>query len=157
MKNLLQLTVMILTLASFSTTSNAEENGFGFGKRGGHEQRAAKMKEYLELTDEQAEAIKAIREESQQKGGRPGREMMQALKELDPEDPDYMQQVEKLAEEQSDEIKSAIMAKAEARAKIHEVLTPEQREKMDQMHDKMQQRRQEGKGERRWRRGGEEE
>lgn len=91
-----------------------------------------RMAEELELTDEQQEQIKQVYRQSRPRFLKL-RDAMEdnrkALRKLDPEDARYRQQVARLAREQGVLVEKMIKARSHVRAKIHAILTPEQREK----------------------------
>ncbi|MDT8377046.1 MAG: Spy/CpxP family protein refolding chaperone [Mariprofundaceae bacterium] len=137
-------TLGILAIVGISTGAMAFDGGCKRGDRhsgANMEQRIDKMKERLNLTDQQAKKIKGIleaRKDSKHRSDR--REARRALMQLDPSAPDYMNQVEKLAHRQAKAMTQKIEADARIRKDIHAILTPEQREKARAMHEKRSER-----------------
>lgn len=112
----------------------------------------------LELTDEQIEAIKAIKKQALA-NNRPDFDSMPNFDMLpdfdmqqarnapvpDPTDPNYKQKVNAMAKRLAAKLKAKIMLQAKVRAQIFAVLTPEQQAKLvslrKEMREKMQQLR----------------
>ncbi|HEX8310484.1 MAG TPA: Spy/CpxP family protein refolding chaperone [Chthoniobacteraceae bacterium] len=102
-----------LAVPSLSTAEpEKSEKQEGRGGRGNPEERLARMKEHLKLTDEQAEKVKAIMEK--------GREEGRALREdKSSSDEDRRAKMKEFRKSQMEQIDA--------------VLTPEQREKAKEM------------------------
>jgi Spy/CpxP family protein refolding chaperone len=111
-----------LALPSLSTAEpEKSEKQEGRGGRGNPEERLARMKEHLKLTDEQAEKVKAIMEK--------GREEGRAIRE------------DKSASDEDRRSKMKEFRKSQME-QIDAVLTPEQREKAKEMRkDQRKERR----------------
>ena len=93
----------------------------------------------LDLSDEQKASVQQIRDEYREqmksrKGDR--RYHHGGFMELDPQDPNYQGQVETLARQRAEAVEQKILLNAEKHAKIHAVLTEEQREELKALHEK---------------------
>ncbi|MCF7821732.1 MAG: Spy/CpxP family protein refolding chaperone [Mariprofundaceae bacterium] len=130
------LAIVGITTGAMASDGNCKRGSSGFdGSKVEH--RIDKMKERLNLTDQQAGEIRVILEAKKgmkRHGDR--REARRALMQLDPSAPDYMKQVEKLAHQQGKAMVQKIEADAQTRKQIYAILTPEQREKARSMHEK---------------------
>jgi Spy/CpxP family protein refolding chaperone len=108
--------------------------------------RRHKMMQALNLTDAQKQQAKAIFQENRQKTEpirtelRQNREAMRAAVKSD-----NSSQIEKLSKTDGELMGRLVAARTEARAKFYRILTPEQRNKVEQLHaafrQRMQQRR----------------
>lgn len=107
-----------------------------YGMKG--ERKLDRMADYLELSDEQRTEINAIFADRADKM-KAHRETMgdfyQQMRELSPSDPDYVASVKKLADSQAAFMADRMVERAEVKAQIAAVLTPEQQEKFDQMRN----------------------
>ena len=136
-------TVGVLAVISLTTAAIACD---GDRERGKHrydssksEKHVERMKEHLDLTDQQALQISAIFEAKKNAKGDHRSErkaMRQAMMKLDPAASDYEQQVETLAHKQAETMVQKIKTHAQTRKQIYAILTPEQREKARSMHEK---------------------
>jgi len=133
----------ILALFGLATQGMAYDGGKQDGMRDGDknhgkpsiEKRVEHMQKSLNLSDVQAQKIKAIFQAHE--GGKGGkREGKHAMWNLDPSAADYDQQVNALAEQQGQRLTRSIKERAAVRKEIAAVLTPEQREKAKSMHEK---------------------
>ena len=107
---------------------------FHHGEGKGRGQSLQHLAKKLELTEEQKSAIADIYREY---GGRDGRShkgrFARGVEQLDPASPDYQVQVATIAKEQAEKVEQAIVRRGEIQAKVHEVLTPEQRVKLQEL------------------------
>src|SRR5690606_13147755 len=137
MKKQLLIASMLLGLSGLAVAGGPHD-GEGMGYHHGlHEKRGERMYEMLDLSAEQRQSVQQIHEQyreqmrSQMKdrGPRQGTFM-----DLDPEDPNYEQQVQALAKSHAEAAEQRILLGAEKHAKIYAVLTEEQREKLKELH-----------------------
>ena len=108
--------------------------GHGSGKN--MERCVERMAEKLDLSDAQRGQFEQIHEENRGEGEAlhdAMRKNRQALHSLDPSARDYSKQVAKLASEKAELSRQMVVHKSEVRAKVHAMLTPEQREKAKQL------------------------
>ncbi|MES0371285.1 MAG: Spy/CpxP family protein refolding chaperone [Mariprofundaceae bacterium] len=150
-------TVGVLAIVGITTAAIACD---GDRERGKHRYDGAKvekhferMKEHLNLTDQQALQISAVFEakknaKSDHRSER--KAMRQAVMKLDPSAADYEQRVDQLAREQAETMVQKIKAHAQTRKQIHDILTPEQQEKAEEMHEKRMERSKDHHGSGRW-------
>jgi len=134
----------VIALIGMSTAAMAfdgnRDRGMEDSKRGNHIER---MREKLNLTDEQADKIQAIfkaKRQQKKEHRKAHKEMRIAMMNLDPASPEYDGQVEQLAQQQADVLVLEIRERAQMRKEIHAILTPEQREKSQQMLRKRMER-----------------
>ncbi len=119
-----------------------DEHGLKDFKGGQHEmsgKRMDRLAEHLALNADQKSQIQKIFEEKheQRKAGMEDRKSFrQQMESLDPESPDYVAQVEKLATEKSKGMVKMAVERAETKAKIYAVLTDEQEEKFEELKEK---------------------
>lgn len=104
------------------------------GKMSGH--MLDRMGEHLQLTAEQKEKIQSIFQ-AQAEQQLAQRESMQSfhqqMRDLDPTSADYVAAVQKLAEARADNMMARMVDRAQVKADIFAVLTPEQRAEMKNM------------------------
>jgi len=98
----------------------------------GGEHGMQRMADELKLSDQQRQQFKSIHSEGRD-AGKAMHEAMRlnrdALQKLDPDAKDYSRQVGRLAEEKGELVKQMVIERSKERARIHAMLTPEQREK----------------------------
>jgi Spy/CpxP family protein refolding chaperone len=150
-------TVGVLALIGLTTAAIACD---GDRERGMHkfdgtkaEKHLERMKDHLDLTDQQALQIKTVFEANKnaKSDHRSERKVMrQAMMKLDPAASDYEQQVETLAREQAETMVQKIKAHAQTRKQIHDILTPEQKKKAEEMHEKRMERSKDRHGSGHW-------
>jgi len=150
-------TVGVLAVVGLTTAAIACD---GDRERGMHkfdgaktEKHVERIKKHLDLTDQQALQVSAIFEakknaKSDHRSER--KAMRQAMMKLDPAASDYEQQVEQLAREQAETMVQKIKAHAQTRKQIHDILTPEQQKKAEEMHEKRMERSNDRHGSGRW-------
>ncbi len=98
------------------------------------------MAKHLDLTDKQQKEIKALTRNQKEKRHHIKKQIKKGLMQLNPDDSNYEQQLEIFAEEKSVLIKEDIIRQGQTRAKIHAILTPEQRVKAKEIMGKMDER-----------------
>lgn len=110
-------------------------------------QRGERMASELNLTDQQLRQFKQIQRDGRDTG-MAMRDAMQdnrdAMRKLDPGAKDYSKQVATLAEEKAELVKQMMIHRAETRAEVHAMLTPEQRKQAKELRKNS---RRAGKGE----------
>lgn len=102
------------------------------------ERRLEKMKDYLELTDEQTAQMKVLFEQqiaAKGKNSSPG-SFHREMRDLNPAESDYQEKVNTLIEGAQKQMGERMQAKAMMRQQIYQLLTPEQRSKFEQMEEK---------------------
>ncbi|GAV20782.1 periplasmic protein CpxP [Mariprofundus micogutta] len=123
----LSFAVAAMLAVSFANMAYAFPPGGGGGM-----QRMERMADELNLTDQQRQQFKQIHRDNRG-AGMIIRDAMQdnrdAMQKLDPGAKGYSKQVAKLADEKADLVKQMTVHRAEVRAEIHAILTPEQRTK----------------------------
>ena len=140
-----RLILAVLAATSLSLAIAAYAGGPGgdghHGKRGdsfgGHRGMHGLMFErMLELTDEQKAAVDEIHSaaKEQRKESRDERgDGRQAMMDLNPSDADYQTKVAELGKQKAAQVEQRIIAHAAMQAQVYEILTPEQREKLEQL------------------------
>ena len=102
------------------------------------------MEKVLALTDEQIAQFQTLKEElkaerrakkseMREEGMRKNRNLLAGL---NPDDADYQDKVNAIAEEKAQQVKARFLKRAEIRAKVADILTDEQLEKFDEMKGK---------------------
>lgn len=153
MKSKKSLTLIGSTLAaltlSAAVSAHQSDRGEGYHRFGGDpeqrqqmmekhsERRMEKMKRYLELTDDQVTQLKALFEEhkSGKAEGASPKALHQAMRDLDPTDSDYQNKVNELITSAQKQMAERMQARATMRQQVYQILTPEQRIKMELMED----------------------
>ena len=113
-------------------------------RRGGDFLPLHKMERVLDLTDEQIaqfealkDELKAERQAKRSEMGEEGkRKKMDALAGLNPDDADYQEKVNAIAEQKAEKVKARFLKRAELRMKVADILTDEQLEKFDKLKKK---------------------
>jgi Spy/CpxP family protein refolding chaperone len=136
----------IAALIGMSTAAMAfdgernRDKGFEGNKHGNHMER---MREELNLSDEQAAKIKAIfkdKREAKKDHRDERKQFQQAMMKLDPASPSYDAEVDALARQQADAMVRKIKERAQVRKEIHLILTHEQQQKAKALHKKRMER-----------------
>jgi protein CpxP len=111
-----------------------------WGEPGMNKERSGeRMAEVLNLSDAQKQQIKAIRSEVRPEMKALGDAMRanrDAMRKLNPDDANYLVEVDKLAAEKGALVQKMTQAHARTRIQIHQVLTPEQRIKAQEFKGK---------------------
>ncbi len=103
-----------------------------------------KIERVLDLTDEQKTKLQALKEEikaerrsNREEGKGRGRdEHTKLMRDLNPNDPDYQEKVNAMANEKAEKAKSRFLKHAEIQMKVAEILTEEQMDKLEKMKSK---------------------
>jgi len=105
------------------------------------EKRLERMTEKLALTTEQQDAVKALwqQQDAPDRSATP-----QGLQGLNPNADDYTQQVQQHIKQAQQRLAQHLQARADHKAALYEILTPEQEQKLEQMRDRAD--RHKGKG-----------
>ncbi|ABG40817.1 protein of unknown function, Spy-related protein [Paraglaciecola sp. T6c] len=97
-----------------------------------------KMARVLDLSDEQKDQLKALKEEM--KANRPAKGTQTSLKAqlaaLDPSDASYEQELSQLADLSAERAKARVLKMADMRIKVQQILTAEQLEKFNEISEK---------------------
>ncbi len=141
--NFKQSAILVFSVLLLSTSMS-----FAQGKKGKRdrdpEARLEKMKEHLQLSDAQAEQIKAIKNEARENSEnyrenlKRIKEELKALKRSD--NPD-MRSINNKIDEASTYKAQIEKVRAASKMKVRQILTPEQRSKMDAFHDEKKEKR----------------
>jgi protein CpxP len=127
-------TTTALTLAAFSHASGWHHKN--------HHQHERIIKQ-LQLSEEQTMEFNSIHEHMHKSIQAPIKHyVMPAIFDLNPANTDYSSQVEALAAMKAEEVRQAVLEMAETHAKIHALLTPEQREKAKELRAEMKEKKQ---------------
>lgn len=113
-------------------------------RRGGDFLPLHKMERVLDLTDEQIAQFEALKDELKaerqakraEMGEEGKRRKMNALAGLNPDDADYQEKVNAIAEQKAEKVKERFLKRAELRMKVADILTDEQLEKFDKLKKK---------------------
>jgi protein CpxP len=134
MKRLMTSVLLSATLLTGATAYAGPGPGYGHGAGKGQVHFLAKK---LDLTDEQKAAIEEIHRSygKQDEHGKTGkkhdkRAFKHGFANLDPTSADYSERVAEIARERAARVEQSIIKRGEIHAKVYEVLTPEQREKL---------------------------
>lgn len=139
--------IAVITLCSSMAFSAVHASGQSHYK-GMHHRQHAHVAQALELTEAQQERLSEIRKEARREMKAARRDLgvkhRNTLVGLDPESADYWEQVQTHAQKNGEWAEQRVLIAAEKQAKVYEVLTPEQKEKMAELIEK----RSEAKGKR---------
>lgn len=138
MKKLIQTLVLSTALASAAVYAG-EGRGDHHGKGHHHGEGRPYMHHLvakLDLTEEQKATIEEIHKAYPRDGKAHKRQFARDLAELDPAAPDYQQKVAAIAKEQAANLEQAIIERGQVHAKVYEVLTPDQRAKLQELKAK---------------------
>lgn len=96
-----------------------------------------RMIKHLDLSDAQKAKVESIMASAEKdRSDKKGMPKMRALMSLNPDDADYLQQVEAQAESASKDMKAHIIKMAKVRQEINAVLTDEQKQEMKELMQK---------------------
>jgi periplasmic protein CpxP/Spy len=136
MKKLLSV---ILLSASIATTAMAGEHKGDAkdGHRGDGPLPLHKLAKVLDLSETQIEQFKLLKQESQGNHPKWEREnsIMDKLAQLDPNANDYTESLNELADLSAEKARERFLMMAEKRAKMREILNPEQLEKLESLQE----------------------
>lgn len=113
-----------ILLVPLANTAYAESNH--------HDNKMQRMAEELELTDMQRQDFKQIHRNARAEKMRIRNAMKDnrgALKKLSPSVSNYNEKLVKLANRRAELVKNKIILRGHMKAKVHHILTPEQRQK----------------------------
>lgn len=139
MKKILLMTMMLLGVSGMAFAGGPHDDDCMKGKGYHHGKHERMLERKLDLSEAQKASIQQIRDEyrDQMKGQKGERgHGYGGFMELDPQDPNYQEQVQTLARERADAVEQKILLNAEKHAKIYAVLTEEQREELKALHEK---------------------
>lgn len=102
------------------------------------ERRLAKMKRYLDLTDDQTEQLKTLFAQNRPEKGQTSspKSIHRAMRDLDPTDSEYQSQVDELIKSAQKQMAERMQARATMRQQVYQLLTPEQRSKLEEMEER---------------------
>ena len=131
--------VAALAIPTFARGRHEASHGWGGGFGVHHGMRLERMFQHLDLSSEQREQVFAVLDEA-----RPGMRRLRfaladqrrALQQLDPTQADYPVKLHELATEVSKLSGQMVMTFGETYAKVAALLTPEQREQLQQAFEK---------------------
>jgi len=121
----------VVTLSTLVIFSSAMSLAGPFqGRHGGNP--IEHLLDYIDLSDAQTQKIETIMAESKPMK-EPGHrmEMMKGFMALNPDDPNYMADVESMSEAAAAHMKAKIISMAEMRKKIYAVLTESQKQELN--------------------------
>ena len=103
-----------------------------------------RMMREMDLSDAQRKELKVFREEQRESGKSLRKETLKVRREirnLDPEDKNYLAKLEKLSAKQGELTAQATIHRGKMRVKFHSILSAEQRQQLLKKRDEMRQRR----------------
>lgn len=136
--------VAILGVSTFASISYADGKRCGRGGDHGQysEHMVERMSKHLELSSNQTQQLKEIFANSQKVDSREQmKDMRKAMMALDPTSPGYDAEVDKLAKQAADTAALKVRLTAEQQQQIAAILTDEQREKAQEMKQRMMEKR----------------
>lgn len=129
MKRLMTSVLLSASLLTGAAAYAGPDYGYHGGKN--HVERLAKR---LDLTDDQKVAIEDIYRSYGSENKKVHKQHKRGLKrgfaELDPTAADYHERLAEMARAEGERVEQSIIRRGEIHAKVYEVLTPEQREKL---------------------------
>lgn len=138
--------IAILAASTLSLAAAAYAGGHGHhGKHGGFGggMHRFMLEQQLDLTSEQEAAIDEIysaAKEQRKETSADRSDVRQAMMDLSPADPDYQTKVNELAKQMAAQVEQKILSHASAQAQVYELLTPEQREELAELKEKLKER-----------------
>lgn len=138
--------IAILAASTLSLAAAAYAGGHGHhGKHGGFGggMHRFMLEQQLDLTSEQEAAIDEIysaAKEQRKETSADRSDVRQAMMDLSPADPDYQTKVNELAKQMAAQVEQKILSHAAAQAQVYELLTPEQREELAELKEKLKER-----------------
>lgn len=133
--------LLAMTAAGFAWAQPGDGGGGRGGGRGGWdpEKRVERMIEQLELSDDQAEKVRAIHENGQKERGALQKDLARLRNQIEAEmlkDAVNKQSVIRLTKQVGEKRTEMAVMRIEHQFQIRELLTPEQRDKFVAMHGK---------------------
>lgn len=126
-----------ISLAVFLAGSSAMAVASPHCKDNDREHSMARVIKHLDLSDAQKQKVETILESVEaERGTKKGMPKMRALMQFNPEDVDYLQQVEAHSNAASEQMKAHILTMAKTRQQIHAVLTEEQKQELKELMQK---------------------
>ncbi|PCJ99588.1 MAG: hypothetical protein COA42_24080 [Alteromonadaceae bacterium] len=148
MIGLLAGTLLLSSISAFACDENPHHRGgqhSEFGHHQHHERMLNHLEKKLDLRPEQVSAIKEIYQQRKTQGKafkqEDERRSRHYLLQLDPNASTYDADVAEAAEQHAAVARQKVLLMAETIAKIDEVLTPEQRDKMRSIRNQMKDRK----------------
>lgn len=141
-----KLAAVVLAGALLTSTMSANAGWFGHSKHHGGEhggeqmfQRFEKLGDMLDLSDEQMDKVHTILNKAKEdikshKGDR--MKQRRAMMALNPDEADYLQKADKLAETQAAAMKQKMHKMALIYQQIHAVLSEEQKQKLERLKER---------------------
>lgn len=130
-----KLIAVILFSACIAGSASAGEH------RGGHRGEGAlplhKLAKVLDLSEQQIEQFKLLKEDFKETRPQWDKEdsVKNKLAKLDPYANDYTESLNELADLSAQQARERFLSMAEKRAKMREILNPEQLEKLESLHE----------------------
>lgn len=138
--------VALLAVSTLSIAAATYAGGYGHhGKHGNSHggMRGLMFERALNLSAEQKAAVEDIYSEAKEQrkaASTERREVRQAMLDLNPADADYQEKVATIAQQQAAQVEQKILAHAAVQARIYEILTPEQRDEMQELKQEAKER-----------------
>ena len=130
-----------ISLAVFLAGSTAQAMAGTHCKDNDREHSMARMIKHLDLSEVQKQKVDSILESHEtERGVKKGMPKMRVLMQLNPDDADYLEQVEAHADAASEQMKAHILTMAKTRQQIHAVLTEEQKQELKELMQKKMKR-----------------
>ncbi|MDP5029165.1 Spy/CpxP family protein refolding chaperone [Paraglaciecola sp.] len=134
---------VILLSACVASSAFAKEHGDrNRDHRGDGPMPLHKLVKVLDLSEAQIEQFKLLKQESKEGRSQKNRDdsVMMKLADLDPNANDYADSLSQLADARAEQARARFLVMAERRAKMQEILTPEQLDKLKLMQEKREKR-----------------
>lgn len=130
-----------ISLAMFLAGSSAMAVASPHGKDNDREHSMARVIKQLDLSDAQKQKVESILESVEaERGAKKNMPRMRALMQLNPEDANYLEQVDAHADAASKQMKAHILDMAKTRQQIYAILTEEQKQELKVLMQKKMKR-----------------
>lgn len=140
MKKMIIVLVCVASLGGAVAVMACGAGGHGMGHAHGFNEgmKHIVLEQVVGLSEEQKAKVNEIRAGLKQKMREQHiQQNVGRLYELDPDAPDFQERVQKMAKLKSEKVEAHILARAEVHAQIYQLLTSEQKQKLNDFREKM--------------------
>ncbi len=132
-KTIVSVLALALVAGSSALAYAGQKEGCSAADRA--DKRVERMARHLELDEAQQASLKALFADRAEQRSEQPRKRMAGLAALDPNAADYQQQVKQRISEMQQQLAERVQARADFKASLFAILTPEQEQKLAEMRE----------------------